>query len=79
MQEIGHWINGKRVAGTSGRFADVMNPATGEVQARVALAEVAHQVPGLDGDCRHGDSSERRTARTGTASSPAKRTGKAVR
>jgi malonate-semialdehyde dehydrogenase (acetylating) / methylmalonate-semialdehyde dehydrogenase len=29
MQEIGHWINGKRVAGTSGRFADVMNPATG--------------------------------------------------
>jgi malonate-semialdehyde dehydrogenase (acetylating)/methylmalonate-semialdehyde dehydrogenase len=38
MQEIGHWINGKLVAGTSGRFADVMNPATGEVQARVALA-----------------------------------------
>jgi len=38
MQEIGHWINGKRVASTSGRFADVMNPATGEVQARVALA-----------------------------------------
>lgn len=35
MQEIGHWINGKRVAGTSGRFADVMNPATGEVQARL--------------------------------------------
>ncbi len=41
MQEIGHWINGKRVAGTSGRFADVMNPATGEVQARVALATLA--------------------------------------
>ncbi len=41
MQEIGHWINGKRVAGTSGRFADVMNPATGEVQARLALASVA--------------------------------------
>ncbi len=41
MQEIGHWINGKRVAGTSGRFADVMNPATGEVQARVALATQA--------------------------------------
>ncbi|MFN3576613.1 MAG: aldehyde dehydrogenase family protein, partial [Tabrizicola sp.] len=38
MQEIGHWINGKRVAGTSGRFADIYNPATGEVQARVALA-----------------------------------------
>jgi malonate-semialdehyde dehydrogenase (acetylating)/methylmalonate-semialdehyde dehydrogenase len=38
MQEIGHWINGKQVAGTSGRFADIYNPATGEVQARVALA-----------------------------------------
>ena len=41
MQEIGHWINGKRVAGTSGRFAEVFNPATGEVQARVALATKA--------------------------------------
>jgi malonate-semialdehyde dehydrogenase (acetylating)/methylmalonate-semialdehyde dehydrogenase len=41
MQELGHWINGKRVAGTSGRFADVFNPATGEVQARVALASKA--------------------------------------
>jgi malonate-semialdehyde dehydrogenase (acetylating) / methylmalonate-semialdehyde dehydrogenase len=41
MQEIGHWINGKMVAGTSGRFADVFNPATGEVQARLALASKA--------------------------------------
>ena len=40
-KEIGHWINGKLVAGTSGRFADIMNPATGEVLARVALATVA--------------------------------------
>ena len=46
MQEIGHWINGKRVAGTSGRFADVMNPATGEVQARVALATLGELVFG---------------------------------
>ncbi|MFO7920819.1 MAG: CoA-acylating methylmalonate-semialdehyde dehydrogenase [Nioella sp.] len=38
MQEIGHWINGKHVAGGSGRTADVMNPATGEAQAKVALA-----------------------------------------
>ena len=38
MKQIGHWINGKHVAGTSGRTADVFNPATGEVQARVALA-----------------------------------------
>ena len=41
MKEIGHWIDGKPVAGTSGRFADVLNPATGEVQARVALATTA--------------------------------------
>ncbi|GIX14442.1 MAG: methylmalonate-semialdehyde dehydrogenase (acylating) [Paracoccaceae bacterium] len=39
--EIGHFIDGKRVAGGSGRFADVFNPATGEVQARVALASAA--------------------------------------
>ena len=32
MKEIGHWINGKHVKGTSGRFADVFNPATGAVQ-----------------------------------------------
>jgi len=41
MQDIGHYIDGARVAGTSGRFADVFNPATGEVQARVALASAA--------------------------------------
>ncbi|NNE21412.1 MAG: CoA-acylating methylmalonate-semialdehyde dehydrogenase [Rhizobiales bacterium] len=37
-KEIGHFIGGKAVAGTSGRFADVFNPNTGEVQAKVALA-----------------------------------------
>ena len=41
MKQIGHWINGKMVAGTSGRTADVFNPATGEVQAQVALASTA--------------------------------------
>ena len=41
MQELSHWINGKHVKGASGRFADVMNPATGEVQARVPLASKA--------------------------------------
>jgi malonate-semialdehyde dehydrogenase (acetylating) / methylmalonate-semialdehyde dehydrogenase len=41
MREIGHWIDGKRVSGTSGRTADVYNPATGEVQGRVALATKA--------------------------------------
>ena len=38
MQELTHYIDGAHVAGGSGRFADVMNPATGEVQARVPLA-----------------------------------------
>lgn len=37
MKQIGHYINGKMVAG-KGRTADVFNPATGEVSAQVALA-----------------------------------------
>ena len=41
MQKIGHFIGGKHVEGTSGRFADIYNPATGEVQAQVALATKA--------------------------------------
>ena len=41
MREIGHFIGGKRVAGTSGRFADVFNPSTGAVQAKLALATKA--------------------------------------
>lgn len=41
MEEIGHFINGKSVAGKSGRTADVFNPATGEVTAKVALATAA--------------------------------------
>ena len=41
MKELHHWIDGKEVKGTSDRFADVYNPATGEVQARVNLATPA--------------------------------------
>ncbi|PWE28792.1 methylmalonate-semialdehyde dehydrogenase (CoA acylating) [Maritimibacter sp. 55A14] len=41
MQELTHFIGGKHVKGTSGRFADVFNPATGEVQAKLPLASVA--------------------------------------
>jgi malonate-semialdehyde dehydrogenase (acetylating)/methylmalonate-semialdehyde dehydrogenase len=37
-EELTHWIDGKRVAGRSGRYGEVYNPATGEVQARVPLA-----------------------------------------
>ena len=38
MREIGHFIGGKEIKGTSGRTGDVFNPNTGEVQAKVALA-----------------------------------------
>jgi len=41
MRTIPHFVGGKEVAGTSGRFSDVFNPATGEVQAKVALASKA--------------------------------------
>ncbi len=38
---VPHWIGGKAVAGTSGRSANVYNPATGQVQALVPLANRA--------------------------------------
>jgi malonate-semialdehyde dehydrogenase (acetylating)/methylmalonate-semialdehyde dehydrogenase len=41
MNEIGHLIGGKRVAGTSGRFGNVYDPAVGEVTGRVAFANEA--------------------------------------
>jgi malonate-semialdehyde dehydrogenase (acetylating)/methylmalonate-semialdehyde dehydrogenase len=47
MEQIDHWIGGKRVPGTSGRFGPVFNPATGEQSGAVALAdgnEVDHAV-----------------------------------
>ncbi len=41
MKELTHFIGGKHVEGTSGRFADVFDPNTGKVQARVPLASRA--------------------------------------
>jgi malonate-semialdehyde dehydrogenase (acetylating)/methylmalonate-semialdehyde dehydrogenase len=38
MREIGHFIGGRHVVGSSGRSSNVFNPATGEIQATVALA-----------------------------------------
>ncbi len=38
---IEHWIGGRIVPGTSGRRADVFNPATGSVSGQVALASSA--------------------------------------
>ena len=37
-ENIGHWIDGKRIAGTSGRYGDVCNPAVGEKSGQVAFA-----------------------------------------
>jgi malonate-semialdehyde dehydrogenase (acetylating)/methylmalonate-semialdehyde dehydrogenase len=39
MRVIGHFIGGKEVKGASGRFGDVFDPNTGEVQAKVAFAK----------------------------------------
>src|SRR4249919_3451002 len=47
MREIGHFIGGKTVKGGSGRFGDVFDPNTGEVQAKVSFAkhsEVEHAI-----------------------------------
>ncbi|MGW8704795.1 CoA-acylating methylmalonate-semialdehyde dehydrogenase [Brevundimonas sp. NPDC055814] len=38
MRDIRHFIDGAAFEGASGRFGDVFNPNTGEVQARVQLA-----------------------------------------
>jgi malonate-semialdehyde dehydrogenase (acetylating)/methylmalonate-semialdehyde dehydrogenase len=41
VRELTHFVGGKHVAGESGRFSDVFDPSTGEVQARVPLATKA--------------------------------------
>ncbi|MFT6531461.1 MAG: malonate-semialdehyde dehydrogenase (acetylating)/methylmalonate-semialdehyde dehydrogenase [Limimaricola cinnabarinus] len=38
MQNLTHYIGGAHAEGRSGRYADVFNPATGEVQSRAPLA-----------------------------------------
>ncbi|WP_422756666.1 CoA-acylating methylmalonate-semialdehyde dehydrogenase [Micromonospora sp. WMMD708] len=38
---MGHFVDGERVDGTSGRFADVFDPATGRRTGLVALADAA--------------------------------------
>ncbi len=40
MRQITHWIDNKQFSGKVERWGDVFDPATGEVQARVALASV---------------------------------------
>jgi malonate-semialdehyde dehydrogenase (acetylating)/methylmalonate-semialdehyde dehydrogenase len=41
MEIVSHWIDGRASDSTSGRQADVFNPAKGEVQRHVALGSVA--------------------------------------
>jgi malonate-semialdehyde dehydrogenase (acetylating)/methylmalonate-semialdehyde dehydrogenase len=38
VRELAHFIDGRRVAGTSGRFNDVFDPSQGRVTARVPVA-----------------------------------------
>ncbi|MCY4007750.1 MAG: CoA-acylating methylmalonate-semialdehyde dehydrogenase [Rhodobacteraceae bacterium] len=38
MNQLSHFIDGQNVTGNSGRFGDIFNPATGEVQAHVPFA-----------------------------------------
>jgi len=40
-KQLTHFIGGKAVQGKSGRFSDVFNPATGEVTAKLPLANAA--------------------------------------
>ena len=40
MKTITHWIDGKPVEGTSGRFGPVYDPATGAQEKQVAFASV---------------------------------------
>ncbi|MCU4179302.1 CoA-acylating methylmalonate-semialdehyde dehydrogenase [Bosea sp. BH3] len=41
MRQVGHFIGGKQVAGTSGRTSDIFQPMDGSVIGKVALASAA--------------------------------------
>ena len=40
MKVIGHRIGGNVISDKSSRFGDVFNPATGEVESKIALASI---------------------------------------
>ena len=48
VRDLTHFIAGRHVKGTSGRFGDIYNPATGEVQARTPLATTAEMRSAVD-------------------------------
>ena len=45
MRTIGHFIGGREVKGTSGKFADVFQPMTGEVQANLERLNESFKLP----------------------------------
>ena len=47
-KSIGHLINGKRVAGTSGQTGPIFNPATGEQTGEVAFASASELQAAVD-------------------------------
>ena len=63
---ITHWVDGSRFDGASDQWADVTNPATGHVSARVALADEA--------DAAHVIASAQKAAQAWGATSLARRT-----
>ncbi len=48
MNELTHFLNGQMTKGGSGRFADVFNPATGEVQSQCPMASVAETTKAIE-------------------------------
>ena len=48
MQDLTHFINGEYTPGTSGRFDDVYNPATGEVQYKCPMASAAETTAAIE-------------------------------
>ncbi|MCF6433196.1 MULTISPECIES: CoA-acylating methylmalonate-semialdehyde dehydrogenase [unclassified Leisingera] len=48
MKELGHFINGALISGTSGRFDDIFNPATGEVQYLCPMASVVETTDAIE-------------------------------
>lgn len=63
---IAHWADGAEFAGTSDFWADVMNPATGQISGRVALAD--------ERDAQHVIASASRARKAWAVTSLAKRT-----
>ena len=48
MRDIPHFVGGKALEGQSGRYGDIYNPNTGEVQARVALATEGEVIAAIE-------------------------------